>query len=100
MKLQLDTISKVIRLEEKVNLNELYNVLNKLLPQGEWKEFSIETNTTIIWRDPIVYPYYIPTYPIQKLPWITYGTAGSPDIQDVQTSYNVNSGVYNIECSK
>jgi hypothetical protein len=47
MKIQLDTTAKIIRVEEKVNLGELTETLEKLLPGGLWKQFSLETNVTI-----------------------------------------------------
>lgn len=95
MKLQLDLDNKIIRLDSTVNLSDLFETLKKLLPQGEWKEFSIETNTTIVWSNPIIYPYNIPTYPIQPWPWITCGTSSTPD-----NNYTLTNGVYNIEVSK
>lgn len=93
MKLQLDLDNKIIRLDEKVNLSDLYETLKKLLPQGEWKEFSIETNTTIIWSNPIIYPYYQPTYPIKPFPWyeITCGSTVTAD------SYKLTTGTYCID---
>jgi hypothetical protein len=106
MKLQLDTTNKTIKVEGSVNLNELFDALRKLLPQGEWKEFSLEANTTIVWTNPItiqpwVYPYY-PTYPWWNSPVITCeaGTGKLPDYngstQD-SVQYSLNSGVYNIQ---
>jgi transposase len=95
MKLQLDLDNKVIRLDDNVNLSDLFETLKKLLPQGEWKEFSIETNTTLVWSNPIVYPYYAPTYPIQPLPWIvTTGT--SVDVN----AYTLATGTFNIDVVK
>lgn len=69
MKLQLDTTNKTIKIEERINLKELFEVLSKLLPNNEWKEFDLETSTTIIgWHDPVVVPYPIPVNPAQN-PW-------------------------------
>ena len=97
MKLQLDLDNKIIRLDSTVNVSDLVETLKKLLPQGEWKEFSIETNTTIVWTNPIIYPYTQPTYPIQPWPWIT---CGSTNNSEPSNNYTVNSGIYNIEVSK
>ena len=93
MKLQLDTTNQLIKVEETVNLGELTEVLERLLPYGKWKEFKLETQTVINWNNPIVIePYrpYTPTWWYQ--PWITCGTNG---IQT--TDYSLNSGVYNVE---
>jgi hypothetical protein len=55
MKLQLDTNNKTIKVEEQVGLAELVEILDKLLPNGEWKEYQLQTNTTIVWQNnPIV----------------------------------------------
>jgi hypothetical protein len=69
MKLVLDTTNKTIKIEEPVNLGELIDTLNKLLPSTEWREFKLETNTQIIqpYINPwIPYPWYTP------IPCITY----------------------------
>lgn len=64
MKIQLDTTNKIIKVEESVNLNEFFEAVRKLFPDGEWKEFTIETNTTIVWNNPITITPYNPwTYP-------------------------------------
>jgi len=44
MKLQLDTTNKIITLECNVNLGELTDLLEKMLPNGVWKEFTLEFN--------------------------------------------------------
>lgn len=108
MKIQLDTTNKTIKVEESVNLQELTDALEKLLPNGEWKQFKLETNTIITnWGAPIVirersWPYW------WNSPWYSTGntfisTNGS-DLQHQQyyTSNNgdnpgLNQGVYNIE---
>ena len=104
MKLQLDTTNKTIKVEGLVNLNELFEALKKLLPQGEWKEFSLEANTTIVWTNPItiqpwVYPY-LPAYPWWGSPIVTYGTSKTA-IYDGNSSdnvqYSLNQGVYNVQ---
>ena len=84
MKLQLDTINKTVKVEGSVNLEALFETLQKLLPQGEWKTFSLEVNATIEWINPITITYY-PTVPYNPYPWwtpnypiITYGTSAQP----------------------
>jgi hypothetical protein len=91
MKLQLDTTSKLIKVEEIVNLGEFTEALERLLPDGKWKEFKLETQTVINWSNPIVIEPYTPyTRPWWEQPWITYDTNGT------QADYSLNSGVYNI----
>lgn len=56
MKIQLDTTQKTIKIEEQVKLSKLVETLERLLPKGEWKEFTLETNTTIsYWSNPYHY---------------------------------------------
>ena len=73
MKIQLDTENKEIKVEETVNLGELTETLEKLLPNGEWKKFKLNTQTKINWSpNPINVPYQ-PYNPIPcERPWITY----------------------------
>lgn len=91
MKIQLDTTNKIIRLEESINLDLFIESIKKLLPNNEWKSFTIETNTEIQWNQ---YPVYIyptwpphPTYP--TYPWITCTSADG--------SYTLNAGTYNVQ---
>lgn len=98
MKLQLDTTNKIIKVEEKVNLGEFIELLEQqILPNGKWKEFTLETKTIINWTNPVIIerdrpfiqPYVPPTYPPLQ-PWITCST-------DNAESYKLKSGMYNIE---
>jgi len=71
MKIQLNTNDKTIKIEESVNICDLFKFLDKLLPKdspiGYWKDFKLETNTTITyWNNPIYVPFTSPFY---------YGTA-------------------------
>jgi len=87
MKIQLDTTKKTIKVEEAVKLSKFMETVKKILPNNEWKDFTLETNTTIQgWS----YPIYIErwTQPWYEQPWIHYCN---------NTSYSLNSGVYNIE---
>lgn len=81
MKIQIDTTQKVIKLESSENLGELIETLETMLPEGLWKEFKLETNTTIAWTNPIIWrdiyvkPYInpvLPYNPYPTYPWITY----------------------------
>lgn len=114
MKLQLDTTLKTIKVEGNVNLKELVDTLERLLPMGVWKEFTLECNTTIVWQtNPIiVQPYYTPTQPWPQ-PWITWGgdtvpvsgTVTSADIppgnvmytSGTTDTYQLIAGVYDVE---
>jgi hypothetical protein len=82
MKIQIDTNNKIIKLEESIKLDILLNELEKLLPN--WKEYTLEVNTTIYWADPVV-PVY-PQYPYW--PWWEPVT-----ISD-------NTGTYNLELNE
>jgi hypothetical protein len=101
MKIQLDTENKVIKVEEVVNLGELTETLERLLPNGEWKDFKLDTQTQINWTpNPIIireqpYQPYNPG-PWWEYPWITYGT-NSINVSGEVTNYSLKSGVFNIE---
>lgn len=41
MKIQLDTTNKTIKLEGEIKLSEMVSTLEKLLPKGLWKEFTL-----------------------------------------------------------
>ena len=94
MKIQLDTTNKQITLQDSVKLSDLIKELKAILPNDLWKEYTLNTNVTITWSNPITiyHPYnyypYSPLEPYKKLPWITY-TSGN--------SYNINDGIYNID---
>jgi len=114
MKLQLDTNEKIIKVEESVNLGELIETLERLLPNETWKGFKLETNTTVNWSSPIIieryptkYPYY-PTYPWWHEPIVyctgAYGGGDYSGVANMQTALvgNTNQntlvgGTYNIE---
>ena len=98
MKIQFDTEKKLIRIEEKVNLNELFERLNVYLPNDEWKEYELETNTVIDnWTLPIIidrpvwpHPYpFNPNIPIPQQPFYNWPTI---------TCSSENNHVYNIQC--
>ena len=107
MKLQIDTTLKTIKVEGTVSLLELTETLERLLPNGVWKTFSLETGVEIIWSNPVPYYPYWPYYP-----W--WGTAPSPYLYGTMAtndgvtytlttsggeagSYTLVPGTYNIE---
>ena len=129
MKIQIKITDsqRVISVEEKINFGELINALEKLLPNGLWKEFELETNVTINWGtyQPIVIkeypvwpvypgvPYPQPQQPYQPNPWwpsspiycgdysVCDNTGDSNSIPSF-TSNNIsakdlNQGVYNVD---
>ena len=62
MKIQIDTDKKVLRLESDVNLKEFMTKIKVLFPDGQWKDYTLETNVEINWSNPIYidrwhYPY-------------------------------------------
>jgi len=96
MKLQLDTTERIIRVEETVNLGELFDLLEKLLPNEMWRAFKLETQTVISWVNPItiIEPSKYPDpYPWWRQPWFTY--VGDPIQQPA--IYGFNKGLFNIE---
>ncbi len=104
MKIQLDFDNKTIKLENSVNLGELAETLNKILPNNQWKDFKLETNTvinnwsspTIIYRDIWDYnhfTWYVPST-------ITYANSGNitaGNSYSVGNTFTASSGTYNIE---
>lgn len=89
MKIQLDTIRKTIKIEENIKVSKLLKTLKKLLP-NDWKDFMLETNTTI--KD-WFYPIYIEQYPKYPFyPWIS--TKGNTT---AMIEYSLKPGVFNIE---
>ena len=76
MKIQIDTQEKVIRLEADENFGVFMDAIKKLLPNGAWKEYTLETNSIIYWNNP-TYIDYTPNYPYYPSPsvdpLITFG---------------------------
>lgn len=109
MKIQLDTENKTIKLEKDVVLSKLIETLDKLLPNGEWKEFTLETNTVIHhWSNPVVLPsvipYPVPTYPRPYWPWYSstrlesnLHPADDKGSAGMNSTMMLNKGVYNIQ---
>ena len=71
MRIKIDFDNKVISLEDKTNLGELVKQLNLLFPKNEWKKFTLETNVTINWNNPItINPIpFVPYYQSQPIWW-------------------------------
>ena len=109
MKIQLDTENKTIKLEKEVVLSKLIETLDKLLPDGAWKEFTLETNTVIHqWSHPVVVPsvipYPVPPYPRPSWPWYSstrldsnLPPAGDKGSAGMNSNMMLKKGVYNIQ---
>lgn len=99
MKIQLDTDKKTIKLEDDVVLSKLIDTLESLLPNGKWKEFELQTHTTIThWNQPYIIRETVRPSPWEQ-PWITWYTAKDNTMQYAgdNADYSLKSGVYNIE---
>lgn len=100
MKLQIDTAAKTIKLESNVQLKTLVETLDRLLPKGEWKEFTLETNTTITyWSSPTIIEKHYPYQPWQY-PWYSNGTTYIANKAIGSSDYTLcASGKFNVELS-
>lgn len=99
MKLELDTTKKTIKIEEEVKLTKLISVIKRLLPNGEWQDFTLLTNTTINhWSNPIIYKEYWPTSkPWREYPWIISNPIYYTNTNNDSTAYQLKAGTYNID---
>ena len=74
MKFKIDTDKKEIGIEQSDNLGEFMNILEKLFPDEEWKEYKlipcfIFTNSPKPWVQKDPWPFSSPTP--MDLPWKT-----------------------------
>jgi hypothetical protein len=103
MKIQLDTEKQTIKLEDSVLLSDLVKTLTRLLPNGEWKKFTLETHTVIEhWSSPIVIerytkPYWQPWYYYSSNTNVSDSNIATAEYKSNSQSFNLKSGVYNIE---
>lgn len=121
MKLQIDTEKKTIKIESDIKLSLLIKTLKAMLP-NDWKDFTLQTNTTIQhWTNPIIWggypytPYIQPWYSINgNVSGNSLGTHGdsittfsktignSSNLLSMQncnstSSCELKSGVFNVE---
>jgi len=105
MKIQLDFDRKIIKLESSSNLGELFDKIEKILP--DWKEWKLETNTVINWNTYPIYPYRMPYYNFQTHTGYlsVNNTTGINTLQEGLTIASTKnyetapkSGICNIEC--
>ena len=91
MKLQINSTHKIIKLEEQVNLGELFTFLEEILPDLKWREYSIEGSVIVYdyGQNPIIVnPITSPTFPVNPIyptapnyPWITYCISSTGEIK-------------------
>ncbi len=102
MRIQIDTASKVIRVEQRVSFKELTEFLDRILP-GEWKSFELDTNVTITnWSSPIIidrgwkepYPYFYCDARSNK--YLCSSTSTGDEFTKVMCAAGTD-GIYNIE---
>lgn len=68
MVIQIDFENKIIRIENSINLGELYEKLNELFKDNQWKEFLLSAVAKIEVVNPITYPLQ-PFTPYPTYPW-------------------------------
>lgn len=94
--------------ESDVNLEEFMSKVKLLFPNGEWKDYKLETNVEINWTNPIYIDRWRPYRPYPWYPWnpIIYQTDSGYELNwSLQASDNISalcsadtdSGVYNVE---
>jgi hypothetical protein len=66
MKLQLDLNEKTITIEDSIELNEFFEILNNLFPGGKWREYKLILSKINEFNNPITLPNtYPPDWNIQ-----------------------------------
>ena len=98
MRLQIDTILKTIKLENNIKIRELIENLKNLLP-NDWMDFTLETNVTIGWTNPVYvrdYPYW-GDYPWYHTTSPNYGEVTGGNYKCEKDQYQLNAGSYNVE---
>jgi len=83
MKIQIDTKAKTIKIEEEVKISELFEMLEKLLPKGEWKKYKLESTVITNWANPIIIDRTVPYIPPYRSPIWSTGT---------RPPYHINCG--------
>lgn len=90
-------------------MSKLVETLEALLPNGEWKKFTLETNTVIQqWNSPVVihdhyrHHYDYPWYTTLSNTPITYHSKSEERritsmFKSGDTSLQLKSGVFNVE---
>lgn len=103
MKIQLDTDNKTIKLENDILLEKLVKTLDSLLPNKEWKKYTLQTNTTIEhWHSPTIIreKYIEPYYPRPWVAWYATTPLNGGSLTNnlsAKTDYKISKGIYNVE---
>lgn len=102
MKINLDTINKTVGIEDRVKFGEFLDMMKKLLPNGLWKEYFIQSTTEVKWYG------YPQTVAVPYIPWggtsITYcsstGDFTSGDAVGFSTGSadEIPQGKFQLEC--
>lgn len=98
MKIILDTLEKVIKINESVTLGEFVETLERILPMGEWKEFRLEVDVSINlqWVTPIILKEYINPHPLTPYPTYPWYKSFS-DVTCTSKDDYLLTGIYCIE---
>lgn len=107
MRIQIDTNSKIIRLDQKENIGALYDFLVNSVEN--WREYVIDAQTVIYnWVNPVyVYPWW--QYPTYSTPGILNNPStivvnstsnGHGEINSVSEPFKLNAsstGTFNVD---
>jgi len=55
MKIEIDSVNKVVKPVGKVNLKEFLKEVQKLVP--DWHEYELDVTVNINWSNPVAEPY-------------------------------------------
>jgi len=100
MKLKLDTINKIIEIEEQVSLKDFLITLNQILPDDKWKEYTLRMSPTFTtWINPIHIPVGVPWNPNHQpfQPYYVDPVPGGNPTWQVTSAGTTDHGVYNLE---
>jgi len=102
MKIELDYDKKTIKLGTPVDLKTFVKKIKRILP--DWDEWTLDTNTEIVWESPIVIgdhypPPYIHVEPWWRQPQIYFGDNTGTNYLSTNTMQGEEpvSGSYQIE---
>lgn len=92
MKFTIDTEKKVISLVEKTNMFALIEAIKKLLPDGEWRDYDIDTNVTVNWQSPIYIPYRDTIRPWWEYQYVNYDGTTTGNVLNCSTAASGRTG--------
>ena len=99
MKLQIETVAKEIKIAEKINLGKLIDKLEELLPDGLWKEYSINVGCFYNWDNPIIInnPISVPDKPF----YVTCPTCSTTDAPPPPVNiFNISASLHGMPDTK